>query len=100
MSQNYVPQQQAYGARAEHPQGTAVLILAVLGFITGITQFIAWYMGGKAKKEIAAGAPYAFEGNLKTGYIIGKVLSIVAIVGFVLTILLVVLSGVLAASGS
>ena len=47
---------------------------------------IAWYMGGQAKKEIAAGAPYPFEGKIKTGYILGKVFGILQIVGIVLAI--------------
>lgn len=88
------PQQQ-YGyyayAPAEHPQSTAVLVLAVLGFAQPITPFIAWYMGNKARAEIRRGAPYAYTGSLKVGHIIGKVLSILMIAGIAGYMLLMVL---------
>ncbi|WP_026926023.1 hypothetical protein [Granulicoccus phenolivorans] len=73
---------QAYGATAtqEHPQSQMVFILGIVGIFTGVCSFIAWYMGGQAKKEIEAGAPYAFDGNLKTGYMLGKIFSIIYIV--------------------
>ena len=80
----------------EHPQATTVLILAILGlFTSGICSWIAWYMGGQAKKEIEAGAPFRWDGNLKTGYILGKVFGIIAIIGVVLAIIaLIILMGV------
>ena len=64
-----------------------MLILGIVGIFVTIVPFIAWYLGGQAKKEIAAGAPYAFEGKLKTGYILGKVFGILQIVGIVLVVL-------------
>ena len=89
---------QGYGAAMlpEHPQATTVLILAILGlFTSGICSWIAWYMGGQAKKEIEAGAPFRWDGNLKTGYILGKVFGIIAIIGVVLAIIaLIILMGV------
>lgn len=69
-----------YG-QVEHPQAQTVFILGILGIFTGITAFIAWYMGGQARKEIEAGAPYRWEGNLKSGYLLGKVFGIISIVG-------------------
>ena len=86
-----------YGAPQEHPQAQTVFILGIVGIFVGIVSFIAWYMGGQAKKEIAAGAPYAFEGKLKTGYLLGKVFSIIYIVVIVLYIIAFI---VLAASGA
>ncbi|HCA87673.1 MAG TPA: hypothetical protein DEQ61_20705 [Streptomyces sp.] len=82
-----------YGSQpqGEHPQATSVLVLGILGFFLPIVSFIAWYLGGKAKKEVEAGAPYRFEGGIKIGYLLGKILSIVAIVGTVLFILLMML---------
>ncbi len=48
----------AYGQQPEHPQSQTVLILGIVGIFTGVCAFVAWYMGGQAKKEIEAGAPY------------------------------------------
>ncbi|GAA4894739.1 CD225/dispanin family protein [Tessaracoccus lubricantis] len=100
------PAQQPYGQPAygygapkqEHPQAQTVLILGIVGIFFSICAFIAWYMGGKAKKEIEAGAPYSFDGNLKVGYLLGKIISILAIVGAVLAIVFIIFAGVLAAS--
>lgn len=96
------PYQQPYGAPrpygygpVEHPQAQMVFILGIVGIFTGVVSFVAWYMGGQAKKEIEAGAPFPFEGNLKTGYTLGKVFSIIYIVlfglGIVFWILYVIL---------
>ncbi len=89
-----------YAQTAEHPQATTVLVLGILGFFLPIVSFIAWYMGGRAKQEIEAGAPYQWDGSLKIGYLIGKILSIIAIVSIILTIVwLVVVFGLFATSG-
>jgi hypothetical protein len=76
--------------QAEHPQATSVLVLGILGFFLPVVCFIAWYLGGKAKKEVEAGAPYRFEGSIKIGYLLGKVLSILSIVGIALWIVLMI----------
>ncbi|MBK7822320.1 MAG: hypothetical protein IPJ61_14985 [Tessaracoccus sp.] len=83
----YAQASYGYQAPAEHPQAQTVFILGIVGIFVTIVPFIAWYLGGQAKKEIAAGAPYAFEGKLKTGYLLGKVFGILQIVGVVLGIL-------------
>lgn len=92
--QPYAQQQpyQSYNMQTqEHPQTQMVFILGIVGIFTGITAFIAWYMGGQAKKEIEAGAPYAFDGNLKTGYMLGKVFSIIYIVLIALYVVFIVI---------
>lgn len=83
----------AYGqpATAEHPQAQTVFILSLIGIVTGICSWIAWYLGGKAKKEIENGAPYRYEGNLKTGHLLGKILGIIYIVGGALSILMLII---------
>ncbi|PIE20824.1 MAG: hypothetical protein CSA64_04480 [Arachnia propionica] len=75
-------QQPGYGQQQapEHPQAQVVLILGIVGIFFGILSFVAWYMGGQAKKEIEAGAPYPWDGNLKIGYLLGKIFSIIWIV--------------------
>ena len=94
-------QQQPYGyAKMDHPQSQMVFIMAIVGIFTSITSFVAWYMGAQAKKEIEAGAPYEWGGQLKTGYTLGKVFSIIWIVMWSLIILLyVVMFGIIFAVG-
>jgi len=77
----YGYQQPYYGYQppAEHPQAQTVFILGIVGIFTGILSFVAWYLGSEAKKEIEAGAPYPFEGKLKTGYLLGKILGIISL---------------------
>ena len=49
------PYGQSYGvATQEHPQGTTILVLGIVGIFVGVCAPIAWYMGSKAQKEIAA----------------------------------------------
>lgn len=76
---------------AEHPQSQTTFILGIVGIFVGICAFIAWYMGGKAKKEIQAGAPYPWDGKIKTGYLLGKIFGIIYIVGIALYIVVAVL---------
>lgn len=88
--------QPAYGSQgyyygnqplAEHPQAQTVLILGIVGIFVNVVSFVAWYMGRKAKKEIDAGAPYAWSGSLKIGYILGMVVSILVLVSIAFLIL-------------
>lgn len=88
------------GAMHEHPQAQMTLIMGIVGFFFTPTAFVAWYLGGKAKKEIQAGAPYQWDGSLKIGYLIGKIISIIAIVSLVLFVLLAILGGALMVAGS
>jgi hypothetical protein len=85
-------------ATLEHPKAQTVFILSIVGIFVGICAPIAWYMGTQAKKEIAAGAQYAFAGNLKTGTTIGKVFTILYIVGIVLYIIAMIAIFALAAA--
>ena len=80
--------QPAYGA--EHPQASTIQLLGIIGIFVPVLSFIAWYMGGQAKKEIEAGAPYPFDGPLKTGYLLGKIFSIITIVLTALSVLWVI----------
>ncbi len=72
--------------KSEHPQAQTVLILGIVSLFVAPLGFVAWYMGGKAKKQIASGAPYNWGGGIQIGYIIGLIVSILAIVGVVLWI--------------
>ena len=64
-------------AYPEHPQGTTVLVLGILSLSLLVTGPFAWYLGGKAKKEIAAsGQHYANERDLEIGRLIGMIATI------------------------
>lgn len=76
-----------YGARPEHPQAQTVLILGIVSLFVTPLAYVAWYMGGKAKKDIRAGAPYNWGGGLQIGYIIGVVVGTLAIISVVVGIL-------------
>ena len=83
---------QPYGAVAqEHPQGTMVLVLGIVGIFIGICAPIAWIMGNKALGDIrTSGVTYSNESQIKTGRILGKVFTILYLVFIVLYIVAVV----------
>ena len=73
-----VPYSQPYGALPEHPQGTTILVLGIVGIFTAVCAPIAWVLGSKAKKEIAAsGMSYSNESNINIGRVLGMVFSII-----------------------
>ena len=83
---------QPYGYLPEHPQGNVVLVLGIAGFLAPICAPIAWYLGSKAQKEIAAsGQHYSNEQNINIGKIMGMVLSILALAGIVITIVVMLI---------
>lgn len=75
----------------EHPQASTVLLCGILGFFVPFVSFVAWVIGGNARNEINAGAPYVWDGGLKIGYWLGKVMSILSIISAAVAILMVVL---------
>ena len=79
--QQYPPAQvnpyAAYAVGPEHPQGTVILVLGILGFFTFVTGVIALVMGRKAMKEInASGQVYANRSQVQIGYILGIITTI------------------------
>ncbi len=94
--------QTPYGQPAEHPKAQMVFIMGIVGIFVSILAFVAWYMGGQVKKEIEAnpGGPYRFEGNVKTGYTLGKIFSILWIVGAVIYVIAMIAIFALAATGN
>ena len=90
-----------YGAmQPEHPDAQTVQLLGIIGIFVSICAFIAWYKGAQAKKQIDAGAPSLWGGALKTGYLLGKIISIIAIVSIaiVIVIWIIALVGLAAAA--
>ena len=100
--QSQLPYGQPYGTPPpEHPQGTLILIFGILGIFITIFAPIAWYLGNKARKDIqAAGFQYSNEQNISVGRMLGKVFTILAIVGIVLLIIFWIVIAVLAGSQS
>lgn len=94
---------QPYGAGGgEHPQGTIVFVLGIVGIFVGVCAPIAWYLGNKTLREITAtGASYSNESQIRTGRMLGKVFTIIYIVFIVLYIIaLIVIFGVAASQGA
>ena len=88
-----------YGALPPHPQGTPVLVLGIIGLFVAICAPIAWYLGSKAQKDIAAsGQRYANEQNIAVGKILGMVVTILAAIGAVVGIVILVVALVAANS--
>lgn len=94
--------QQPYGmATGEHPQGTMIFVLGIVGIFVGVCAPIAWYLGNKTLREItASGANYSNVSQIRTGRMLGKVFTIIYIVFIVLYIIaLVVIFGLAASQG-
>ena len=97
------PYGQSYGvATQEHPQGTIIFVLGILGIFVGICAPIAWYLGNKTLREIAtSGASYSNVSQIRTGRMLGKVFTIIYIVFIVLYIVfVVVILGIAASQGN
>jgi hypothetical protein len=100
--QSHMPYGQPYGTPPqEHPQGTLILIFGILGIFITIFAPIAWYLGNKAKDEIqASGFQYSNVQNISIGRMLGKIFTILAIVGIVLTIIIIIIVVAVGASQS
>ncbi|HEV7723017.1 MAG TPA: DUF4190 domain-containing protein [Iamia sp.] len=84
-----------YGGQVEHPQGTTVLILGILGLVAcQILGPFAWSMGNKALEEIDRDPlRYSNRGNVNAGRILGMVSTIllgVYLVGGVLYFIFII----------
>lgn len=87
----------------EHPQGTTVMILGILGIVLcQICSPIAWVMGNRALAEIDA-APhlYSNRGNVQIGRICGMVgTALLALFVVVFGVYIIVVIGAVAADSS
>jgi hypothetical protein len=94
--------QQPYGvATGEHPQGTIIFVLGIVGIFVAVCAPIAWYMGNKTLREVtASGANYSNLSQIRTGRMLGKVFTIIYIVLIALYILFfVIIFGMAASQG-
>ena len=87
-------------APREHPQGTLVLVLGIVGVVAaGICAPFAWYLGSRALKDIRrTGVHYVNEQNIVVGRVLGMVMTILALIALVffgtLAVLLVITAAV------
>ena len=88
-------------ATVEHPQGTTILVLGIIGVFVSIVAPFAWIMGNKAMKEIrSSGVAYANEQNVNIGRILGMVFTILLIIGVVFSVVALIIFGIAAANSS
>ena len=85
------------GAQREHPSGTTVLVLGILGLVLGfaccigfVLSPIAWVKGGKARKEMATqpGVYWTNKGSVTAGWICGIVGTCIVGVGILIFLIL------------
>ncbi len=87
---------QPYGS-ADHPQGTTVLVLGILGIFLPVLAPVAWFLGGRALREVrSSGARPGNEQHLVIGRILGIVMTILLILSAVLGLLFFSLLAVVA----
>lgn len=99
----YGAPQPAYGgAPMEHPQGTTILILGILGLVCcGPLGIAAWVMGNKALQEIdSSGQTYTNRGTINAGRICGIIATILMVIGIVAYIILFAVAGSVSLSTS
>lgn len=60
----------------DHPVSGTVLVLGILSFFFLVTAPFAWFMGSRAKKEVANGAPYRWSAAGQVGYVLGIIYSL------------------------
>jgi uncharacterized membrane protein YjgN (DUF898 family) len=86
----------------EHPQGTVILVLGILGFVScGLLGPVAWFMGSKAIREIdAARVPCTNRSQVQIGRVLGIVTTVLVLLGILAFVLLVVVLGATAATTS
>jgi len=90
-----MPDGQQYGTPPqEHPQGTLILIFGIIGIFFSVFATIAWYMGANAMNEIrASGVRFSNESNINAGRILGKIVTIIALVFLAIAIVIWLIFG-------
>lgn len=88
----------AYGGpQRQHPSGTTVLTLGILGLVLGfgcglgfILSPIAWAKGARARKEMRTepGVMWTNSGNVTAGWVLGIIGTVMLILGIILLVLL------------
>lgn len=89
--------------QVEHPKGTTVLILGILGIVAcGLCGPFAWSMGNAAKADVdAAPGRYSNASNVQVGRILGIVSSVILIIQVVFGVLwLIFVLGIIGTSST
>jgi len=91
-----------YGAPMlpEHPNSTLVLVLGIVGLLTNFVAFpfispIAWYLGAKARRDIAHNpGVYSDNGKLTAGLVLGVVGTLLALafIGFIVLVIVLAIA--------
>ncbi len=83
------------GGTREHPEGTKVLVLGILGVVLcNLLAPFAWVIGNRVVKEVdASPGGYSNRGTANAGRICGMVISILLIIGLVLGLGLAIPAG-------
>ena len=86
----------------EHPQGTTILVLGILGIVVcAVLAPVAWVMGNNALREIdAQPGRYSNRGIVQAGRLCGTIYSLFLLVMLVGLVVLFVVIGVSASSSS
>ncbi|MBX3285798.1 MAG: DUF4190 domain-containing protein [Actinobacteria bacterium] len=86
----------------EHPQGTTILVLGILGIVVcAVLAPVAWVMGNNALREIdAQPGRYSNRGIVQAGRLCGMIYSLFLLVMLVGLVVLFVVIGVSASSSS
>lgn len=83
-----------YGApnQREHPSGTTVLLLGILGLVLcQVLSPIAWVMGGRARREMDAqpGVVWTNRGNITAGWVCGIIGTALLALGVVVMLIVI-----------
>lgn len=86
----------------EHPQGTTVLVLGILGFfVAGVCAPFAWYLGSKALREIrTSGIRYSNEQSIVVGRVLGIIMTILLLAMLVFALVFVVIIAIAATTAA
>ena len=92
--------QSPYGGQIEHPQGTTILVMGILGIVfCPLLAPVAWVMGNTAIREIdAQPGRYSNRGVVQAGRLCGMIYSIVLVLMVLGAFVLIALAGVSASA--
>lgn len=81
----------------EHPRGTTILVLGVLGFFFPFLGPLAWYLGNRARREIrTSGLPYRNEQSVLVGRLLGQIVTILLIIAVAFGAVVLGVAGIMA----
>jgi hypothetical protein len=93
-----LPYGYAAAPQPEHPNATLVLVLGIVGLFTNFMLLpfvspIAWYLGAKARREMARHpGVYSDSGKLTAGVTLGVIGTVFALLGVAFIVLLILLA--------